>query len=98
MLLITEVIFIRVKGKVCNNNHKGNHSSHESSLDRKFETSQLLPLLVLHATVEEFVTLNSSSSGSSPLSSGGTKLSFVPLPFLLYPFFFFLVICFIFFD
>ena len=83
---------------MCNNNHQGNHSSHESSLDRKSETSQSLSLLVLHAAVEKFVTLNSSSSNSSPLSSGGSKLYFVSLPFFLYSFFSFLVIWFIFFD
>ena len=69
--------------------------SYESSLDRNSETSQSLSLLVLHATVEEFVTINSSSSTSSP--SGDSSLSFVSLSFFLYPFFF-LVICFIFFD
>ena len=69
--------------------------SYESSLDKKSETSQSLSLLVLHAAVEEFVTINSSSSTSSP--SGDSRLSFVSLSFFLYPFFF-LIICFIFFD
>ena len=98
ILLITEVIFIKVNGKACYCNYQGNHSSHESSLDRKSETSQSLSLLVLHAAVEEFVTLYNFSSASLPLSSGGSNLSFVSLPFFLNPSFFFLVTCFLFFD
>ena len=60
--------------------------------------SYSLSLLVLLAEVEGFVTLNSSSPASLPPWSGGSNLSFVSLPFFLYPFFFFLVMCFIFFD
>ena len=57
--MMTEVIFIRMKTKVYNNNIQGNHSLYDSSLDRKSETPQLLSLLLLHAAVKEFVTLNS---------------------------------------
>ena len=81
--MITEVIFIRMKTKVCNNNIQGNRSLHDSPLDRKSETPQLLSLLMLHAAVKEFVTLNSPSSASSQLSSGGSNSSFVLLPFFV---------------
>ena len=41
--------------KLCDNNFQGNHLLHESSLDRRSQTSQSLSLIVLHAAVEEFV-------------------------------------------